>query len=377
MRHAYCALANICPSIDFTTLSSESREALTVAAFLWPAFQQQKLLAQAIVDFFVLSLKASKRRGENVAHILESARAALPLLTSAHRAREDVSSWIRAAPAEVWMAAVLLAGQGASTTAVLSLIAEIEAANPATVRAVRPLLNGSEIATMLRLPPGPQRSAAAQALIRWQLANPQAGRDEAQQWMQGQRFYSTASSPSSAATPGMASLSSLRRSYEQGSLDEADVGDAPGPLFAKWYAEAALHSPPPLEANAMTLCTASKSGQPSSRMVLLRDFDLANTTFSFYGNGNTRKGRELAENPRVALVFYWPTLERQVRVEGSAESIDKAQTSAVWATRPRESQIGSWASGNTGKAIRAFRDCWYMDDLFIFFCFVPQEIETN
>ena len=91
----------------------------------------------------------------------------------------------------------------------------------------------------------------------------------------------------------------------------------------------------------MTLATAAASGAPSARVVLLKGVDHG---FCFYTNRDSRKGRELDENPRAALVFWWPELERQVRVEGAVERVDDATADAYFASRPRGSKLGAWAS---------------------------------
>ncbi len=94
--------------------------------------------------------------------------------------------------------------------------------------------------------------------------------------------------------------------------------------------------------NAMTLATADAQGRPSARIVLLKDLDEAG--FVFYTNQQSRKGQELADNPRAALLFYWEALTTQVRVEGQITVVTAAEADEYWATRPRESRIGAWAS---------------------------------
>jgi pyridoxamine 5'-phosphate oxidase len=96
------------------------------------------------------------------------------------------------------------------------------------------------------------------------------------------------------------------------------------------------------EPTAMTLATAGKDGRPSSRTVLLKGFD--SRGFVFYTNLDSRKARQLTENPWASLTFYWAVLERQVQIEGAVELVDDKEANAYWATRPRESQIGAWAS---------------------------------
>jgi pyridoxamine 5'-phosphate oxidase len=110
--------------------------------------------------------------------------------------------------------------------------------------------------------------------------------------------------------------------------------------FVKLYEEAALAYP--IEYNAMTLSTAGVDGRPSCRVVLLKGVD--ESGFVFYTNLESRKGLELARNPWAALCFWWPRLEQQVRVEGRATRVSDEEANAYFATRPRGSQIGAWAS---------------------------------
>lgn len=113
--------------------------------------------------------------------------------------------------------------------------------------------------------------------------------------------------------------------------------------FAQWFAEAEAKEP--REANAMTLATASARGVPAARMVLLKGVD--ERGFVFYGNLDSRKGEELATNPRAALCFHWKSLLRQIRVDGAVEGVSAAEADAYFATRPRESRIGAWASAQS------------------------------
>ena len=110
--------------------------------------------------------------------------------------------------------------------------------------------------------------------------------------------------------------------------------------FAAWYARA--EAVVPELPNAMTLATAGADGQPSARIVLLKRFD--EQGFVFFTNTRSRKGRELAANPRVALVFWWPQLRRQVRIEGRAARVSAAEADAYFASRPRGYRLGAWAS---------------------------------
>ena len=137
----------------------------------------------------------------------------------------------------------------------------------------------------------------------------------------------------------MSSLADLRQSYERSTLDPADVPASPLDLFHMWFAEA--QAAEAREPNAMTLATATAEGVPSARIVLLKGLD---TGFVFYTNFGSRKGNELATNPHAALTFWWPELERQIRVEGTIERVSAAEADAYFASRPRGSQIGAHAS---------------------------------
>src|SRR5688572_8457347 len=110
-------------------------------------------------------------------------------------------------------------------------------------------------------------------------------------------------------------------------------------LFGQWFEEARQH-PEINDVTAMCLATADTSGQPSARIVLLKEFSVHG--FAFYSNMDSRKGRDLKENPKVALCFYWPPLSRQVRIEGHVEQVSDAEADAYFASRPRESRIGAW-----------------------------------
>jgi pyridoxamine 5'-phosphate oxidase len=135
----------------------------------------------------------------------------------------------------------------------------------------------------------------------------------------------------------------LRVEYTRGRLDAAFVSADPLDQFALWFGEAVAAGIP--EPNAMTLATASAAGVPSARVVLLKDFDRRG--FAFYTNTASRKGIDLAANPRAALCFFWQPLERQVRIEGPVEPVGRDEAEQYFRTRPREAQIGAWASAQS------------------------------
>lgn len=111
--------------------------------------------------------------------------------------------------------------------------------------------------------------------------------------------------------------------------------------FGEWFAEAQSH-PAIADATAMTLATASASGVPSARMVLLKTWN--EKGFVFFTHYESQKSRELAQNPHAALCFYWPALDRQIRITGGVEKVSGEESDAYFSTRVREKQIGAWAS---------------------------------
>ncbi len=139
-------------------------------------------------------------------------------------------------------------------------------------------------------------------------------------------------------------IAALRRDYKARTLDIADVSDNPFLQFKQWFEEALqiVKTEAGVEANAMTLATATPDGKPSARIVLLKGFD--ERGFIFYTNYEGRKGQDIAANPHVALVFHWHELERQVRIEGRAELVETEISDTYFAARPRRSQLGAWAS---------------------------------
>src|SRR5207253_2283874 len=139
------------------------------------------------------------------------------------------------------------------------------------------------------------------------------------------------------------SLPVPRTDYDLGSLDEADAPAEPTEALAAWI-DAAVAADVP-EPTAMVLATATPDGEPSSRTVLLRGLGLDG--LRFFTNQESRKGTELAANPACAATFRWDALQRQVNVRGRARLLPEADTAAYFASRPRGSQIATWASRQT------------------------------
>jgi pyridoxamine 5'-phosphate oxidase len=135
-------------------------------------------------------------------------------------------------------------------------------------------------------------------------------------------------------------ISKLRSHYEGELLDVKTVCQQPLEQFRNWFNEA-LDSKV-VEPNAMIIATAGSNGLPSMRTVLLKDF--SEKGFTFYTNYNSRKGRELAENPHASILFFWPQLHRQVRIEGMVSKVEPAVSEAYFRERPRGSQISAWVS---------------------------------
>lgn len=138
-------------------------------------------------------------------------------------------------------------------------------------------------------------------------------------------------------------LSNLRKDYRRGGLREEEVAADPIAQFGAWFDEALASGD--AAPDAMTLATADARGRPSARTVLLKGFD--SRGFVFYTNYESRKGRELEENPFAALLFFWPSLERQVRLEGPVVRVSAEESDAYFATRPLGSRIGAVASAQS------------------------------
>src|SRR3954447_6035515 len=122
--------------------------------------------------------------------------------------------------------------------------------------------------------------------------------------------------------------------------DDFTAAGEPFALFGDWFAEAVKAEPN--DPNAMALATVDANGLPDVRMVLMKGYDADG--FVFYSHIDSQKGRELAANPKAALLFHWKSLRRQVRIRGNVSTVTKAEADAYFATRPKQAQIGAWAS---------------------------------
>lgn len=136
------------------------------------------------------------------------------------------------------------------------------------------------------------------------------------------------------------SIADLRRDYQRATLDEHDVAPDPVTQFLEWFREA--RSAEATEPNAMTLATVDAAGRPDARVVLLKAVD--GRGFVFFTDYRSRKADDLEARPHAALVFYWPELERQVRVTGRVTRVAVAEAEEYYKSRPLPSRIGAWAS---------------------------------
>lgn len=136
------------------------------------------------------------------------------------------------------------------------------------------------------------------------------------------------------------SLADMRENYTAGQLLESDVAESPFAQFERWFADA--RAADIVEPNAMTVATVNAEGQPSARVVLLKDFSPEGLVF--YTNYQSRKAQDILSTGKVALVFFWPALERQVRIEGLAQKTSAEVSDAYFASRPRGSQLGAHVS---------------------------------
>lgn len=135
-------------------------------------------------------------------------------------------------------------------------------------------------------------------------------------------------------------IASIRQDYIKGKLDEEDTHQNPISQFEKWFAEAQASSVN--EPTAMVLSTVGSGGAPSSRVVLLKD--IKSSGFTFFTNYLSRKGEEIGDNNNISLLFFWPELQRQVRIEGVAEKVSEEESTAYFLSRPKGSQISAIAS---------------------------------
>ncbi|MCJ1879848.1 pyridoxamine 5'-phosphate oxidase [Pseudomonas nitroreducens] len=137
-------------------------------------------------------------------------------------------------------------------------------------------------------------------------------------------------------------LADMRREYTRDGLTEAQAPAEPFSLFNQWFEDAVKTEQLPVEPNAMMLATADADGQPHCRVLLLKGLD--ERGFTFFSNYESAKGQQLLENPRAAMTFFWPALERQVRIEGRVEKVSAEESAAYYRVRPLGSRLGAWAS---------------------------------
>ncbi|MCS3466665.1 pyridoxamine 5'-phosphate oxidase [Pseudomonas sp. JUb42] len=137
-------------------------------------------------------------------------------------------------------------------------------------------------------------------------------------------------------------LADMRRDYARDGLAEAQAPDEPFALFHRWFDEAVQTEQKPVEANAMTLATVDQDGRPHCRVLLLKGLDAQG--FTFFTNYDSAKGEQLIANPFAAMTFFWPTLERQVRIEGRVAKVSPEESDAYYQVRPLGSRLGAWAS---------------------------------
>jgi pyridoxamine 5'-phosphate oxidase len=135
----------------------------------------------------------------------------------------------------------------------------------------------------------------------------------------------------------------LREDFMQGSLGKSDVDPQPSLQFRQWMQQAVEVRVP--EVQAMTLCTCGSDGRPSGRVVYLREF--GEDEYCFYTNYNSRKSREIQENSFASATFFWPQLERQIRIEGTVGKAEEKRSDEYFNLRPYESKLGAWASAQS------------------------------
>ncbi|TBU77593.1 pyridoxamine 5'-phosphate oxidase [Pseudomonas daroniae] len=137
-------------------------------------------------------------------------------------------------------------------------------------------------------------------------------------------------------------LADMRRDYTRDGLSEDQAPLEPFALFRRWFADAVKTEQLPVEPNAMSLATVDADGRPHCRVLLLKGLD--EQGFTFFSNYQSAKGEQLQANPFAAMTFFWPTLERQVRIEGRVERVSVAESDAYFQVRPLGSRLGAWAS---------------------------------
>lgn len=138
------------------------------------------------------------------------------------------------------------------------------------------------------------------------------------------------------------SLADMRREYTRNGLSEDQAPEEPFALFQHWFADAVKTEQLPVEPNAMMLATVDEQGRPHSRVLLLKGLD--ERGFTFFSNYDSAKGQQLAARPFAAMTFFWPALERQVRIEGRIERVTADESDAYFQVRPLGSRLGAWAS---------------------------------
>lgn len=138
------------------------------------------------------------------------------------------------------------------------------------------------------------------------------------------------------------SLADMRRDYTRDGLSEENASSDPFEQFDRWFAEAMHTEQAPVEPNAMTLATVDAEGRPHCRVLLLKALDVRG--FTFFTNYESAKGEQLLGNPQAAMTFFWPALERQVRIEGAVEKVTAEESEAYYQVRPLGSRLGAWAS---------------------------------
>ncbi|WP_296269490.1 pyridoxamine 5'-phosphate oxidase [Pseudomonas sp. UBA6323] len=152
-------------------------------------------------------------------------------------------------------------------------------------------------------------------------------------------------------------LADMRRDYTRDGLSEAQAPLEPFALFRQWFDDAVKTEQLPVEPNAMTLATVDEQGRPHCRVLLLKGVD--ERGFTFFSNYDSAKGRQLAARPFAAMTFFWPSLERQVRIEGRVERVTAAESDGYYQVRPLGSRIGAWASPQS----RVIRDRAELENL--------------